>query len=185
MAVATEAEEELRNFLRKNLDETRTVLELGCGTARNLQTICSQNLKFNKYLGLDFSPQMLAVARSKFGDNPAVEFQEQDITEVNYTKEKFDIILCTWVLSYPRSASSLVNKAQGWLKPGGKLFLIFSTRSKWYVNFWLHPIATHLFSAKPVDEEEVRKFNNIKSRHSYAAHVTTVVEIWEGVGKPV
>ena len=62
MAMATEAEKELSNFLRKNIDENRMILELGCGAARNLQKIYSLNLKFKRYLGLDFSSRMLAVA---------------------------------------------------------------------------------------------------------------------------
>lgn len=185
MAVATEAEEELNNFLRKNLDETSSVLELACGTARNLQKIYSLDLKFKKYLGLDFSHGMLAVARGKFPDNPTVEFKEQDITLADYSGEKFDIILCTWVLSHLQSQSIFVNKAQEGLKRDGKLFLIFFTRPKWYINFWLSPIATYLFSARPVAEEEVRRFNNIKTMHSYAANITTVVEIQKGTGKAI
>src|SRR3972149_4952060 len=87
-AVAAEAERELREFLRGNLDETMTILELGCGTARNLENIRSIDLKFKKYLGLDFSPSMLDVARSKFPDNPSVEFREQDTTTLDCIKEK-------------------------------------------------------------------------------------------------
>ena len=183
--MATEAEKELSNFLRKNIDENRMILELGCGAARNLQKIYSLNLKFKRYLGLDFSSRMLAVARSKFPDSPAVEFKEQDITAADYTGEKFDIILCTWILSHLQSPSVLVNKARGWLKPGGKLFLIFFTRPKWYINFWLYPLATYLFSAKPVAGEEVRKFHNVKARHNYTTNITSVVEIREGTGKAI
>lgn len=178
-AVATDAEKELSRFLRQNIKETTTILELGCGTARNLENIYSLNLKFKKYLGLDFSHQMLAVARSKFVGNPAVEFKHQDITSVDYTMEKFDIILCTWVLSHLESPSLLVNKAQGLLKQGGRFLLIFFTRPQWYVNFWLSPIATYLFSATPVDEEEVRRFKNVRVRHSYAGNITTFVEVYK------
>ncbi len=185
MAVGAEAEGELTNFLRENLNETRTVLELGCGTARNLQTIYSLNLKFKKYLGLDFSPQMLRIARNKFRNKPSVEFREKDVTALDDMTERFDVIFCTWVSSHLKSPSSFVNQAQGLMSKHGRFFLIFFTQPKWYINFWMYPIARYLFSAKPLTEEEVRKFKNIKARHSYAANITTVVEIWEGVGKAV
>ncbi len=177
--VGTEVEKELNNFLREHLDETSTILELGCGTARNLEHICSLNLKFKKYLGLDFSPQMLAVARSKFSNNSAIEFKEQDITLIDYPIEKFDIILCTWVLSHFESPSVLVNKAQALLEHGGRFFLIFFTKPKWYINFWLYPLATYLFSAVPVSEKEIRKFNNVRVRHSHASNITTCVEVYD------
>jgi len=143
---ATEAEDELSNFLMENLDETRIILEVGCGTARNLEKIYSLNLKFKKYLGMDFSPRMLRVARRKFLDNPAVEFEEGDITILDSIVERFDIILCTWVLSHIESPSAFVNRAQSLLKQDGKFFLILFTRPRWYLNFWLSPIATYLFS---------------------------------------
>ena len=57
--IPSKAEDELRSFLQNNLDETKTILELGCGTALNLEKIFSLNLKFKKYLGLDPPPDML------------------------------------------------------------------------------------------------------------------------------
>lgn len=177
-AVAAEAEEEFATFLRDNLDEANTILELGCGTARNLEKIFSLNLKFKNYLGLDFSPNMLKVARRKFRDNPNVEFREKDITLINNADGKYDIIICTWMLSHLGSPSDFVNKTQRLLNKDGRFFLIFLTRPRWYMNFWLYPIATYLFSAKPVGNEEVGKFSNVKVRQTYTAGITTCVEVY-------
>ncbi len=177
-AVAAEAEEEFATFLGDNLDEAITILELGCGTARNLERIFSLNLKFKNYLGLDFSPNMLKVARRKFRDNPNVEFREKDVTLLNNVEDKYDIIICTWILSHFGSPSDFVNKTQRLLNKDGRLFLIFLTRPRWYMNFWLYPVATYLFSAKPVSNEEVEKFNNVKVRQTYTAGITTCIEIY-------
>ncbi len=92
--VASRAERDLSTFLRENLDENKTILELACGTAMNLEKIFSLNLKFKSYLGLDFSPDMLRIARRKFHGYPNVEFRERDITRFDDINDKFDIIIC-------------------------------------------------------------------------------------------
>lgn len=79
---ASGAETNLSTFLRQNLDENKTILELACGTAMNLEKIFSLTLKFRSYLGLDFSPDMLRIARRKYYGHPNVEFREQDITKL-------------------------------------------------------------------------------------------------------
>jgi ubiquinone/menaquinone biosynthesis C-methylase UbiE len=61
--ISRKSEKDLAKFLKENLDETKTILELGCGTALNVQKIFSLNLKFKKYTGLDFTAEMLRIAK--------------------------------------------------------------------------------------------------------------------------
>ncbi len=175
--VATKAEENLTVFLKTNLDETKSILELGCGTALNLEKILTLNLKFKKYLGLDFSPDMLKIAKSKFEDVSNVKFQQKDITYLEDIDEKFDIIICTWVLSHLPSPSQVINQAQKLLSPQGRLFLIFFSKPKWFVNIWLYPFAKYLFKTNPLSDKEVSKFMNVKTKHKFSANITTIVVI--------
>ena len=171
--VASKAEKQLGLFLKNNTGGNKSVLELGCGTALNLKKI--GDLK--RYLGLDFSPDMLKIAKGKFSTLPNVKFQQKDITKLDDINEKFDIIICTWVLSHLQNPARVVNQAQRLLSRNGKFFIIFFTVPKWYLNFWLYPIAKYLFRSRCVSEETIKKFNNVKTRQSFSANITTVIEI--------
>lgn len=176
--VATKAEKELTDFLKKNVDENTSILELGCGTALNLKKIVYLNLKFKRYLGLDFSPDMLRIAESKFPTLPNVKFQQKDITKLDDISEEFDIILCTWVLSHLQNPAQVVNQAQRLLSERGKFFIICFTVPKWHIGFWLYPFAKYLFNTRCVSEENIKKFNNVKTRQSFSSNITTVIEIY-------
>ena len=175
--VSIKAEKELATFLEKNVSNNASILELGCGTALNLEKIFALDLNFKKYLGLDFSTDMLEIAKNKFVNLPNVKFQQKDITSLNDIEEKFDIVICTWVLSHLQSPSQVVNQMQKLISPRGKAFLIFFSRQKWFINVWLYPLAKYLFKAKPVSKEEISKFNNVKTEHKFAAGITTTIEI--------
>jgi len=174
---SSKAEKEFTSFLKDTIDETKTILDLGCGTGLNLEKIHSLKLKFKKYLGLDFSKDMLDIAKNKFAHAPRVEFKQKDITNLNDIAEKFDVIICTWVLSHLQSPSSVVNQAQKSLAPDGKMFLIFFSKPRWYINVWLYFPAKYIFQTKPLTEVEVNKFKNVKTRHKYSGHITSTVTI--------
>lgn len=175
---ASRAEMDLSNFLRDNLDETKTILELGCGTALNLEKIFSLGLKSKSYLGVDFSPDMLRMARRKFQRYPNVEFKEKNLIRLEDINDKFDILICTWVLSHLPSPSSFVNQAQGLMKEDSKFFLIFFSEPRWYLRFWITPLAWRLLRSRCVGEEEVSKFENVRNIRRYSGNMVTVVEIY-------
>ncbi len=175
--VAVQAEEDFTLFLKKNLNKNKTILELGCGTALNLEKIFNLNLKFKRYLGLDVSSDMLAIAKAKFPDNRKIEFQQKDITQLGKTGKKFDIIICTWVLSHLDAPAQVVNNMQRLLSPSGKMFFVFFSKPKWYINLWLYPLARYLFKAKPLTEDEINKFKNVRTKHKFSGDITTTMII--------
>lgn len=178
LLAASGAESDLSAFLRGNLDDSKTILELGCGTALNLEKIFSLDLKFKSYLGLDFSPDMLRMARRKFQGYPNVEFREKDITTLVDVSDRFDVLICTWVLSHLPSPSALVNQTQGLMREDSKLFLIFFSVPKWYLAFWVGPLARVLFRSQYLKDEEVNKFKNVRKISRYSGNMVTVVEIY-------
>ncbi|GCC10756.1 hypothetical protein IPdc08_00791 [archaeon] len=173
----SKAEGDLANFLKDNLDESKTVLELGCGTGANLEKIYSLNLEFKKYLGLDFSPDMLKIAKNKFRNNSIVEFRETDITELDDIKEQFDIIICIIVISHLQSRPDFVNKSQRLLNKNGNFFLILHTKPEWYINFWLFPFIW-LSRMSLISDDEIKKFENIKVINKYSGNLITAIEIY-------
>ncbi|MFQ5475204.1 MAG: class I SAM-dependent methyltransferase [Candidatus Nanoarchaeia archaeon] len=170
--VAKEAEEQLADFLKKNVNKDTDVLDLGCGTALNLKKILKENIKFKSYTGMDFSQDMLNIARNNFKD---ATFIRQDIRNLN--SKKYDIIICTWVLSHLPEPAGTVNKAQKKLKLNGKMFLTFLSRPKWYVRCWFNPLAKYVFQSRYVLDEEVKQFKNVRKKNSFSADITTVVHI--------
>jgi 2-polyprenyl-3-methyl-5-hydroxy-6-metoxy-1,4-benzoquinol methylase len=175
--ISRKSEKDLEKFLKNNLNETKTILELGCGTALNVQKIFSLNIKFKKYTGMDFTPEMLEIARKKFPKTPNVEFHQKDITNLTGIKEKYDIIISTWVMSHLKNQSEVVNEAQKLLKPDGKMFLIFFSKAKWFLHILVYLPAKLIFNSKEVPESEIQKFKNVKSRQSYITNMVTTIEI--------
>lgn len=175
--IARQAEKTLTKFLKQNIDESKTILELGCGTALNLYKIFKLKLKFKNYLGIDFTDSMLQIAKNKFKNKQNVKFRLGDITKLENLDEKFDILLCTWVISHVENPVEFVNNAQKHLEPGGKFFLVFYTKPKWYLNYLFKPAAKHLFYADSFDHSIIEKFYNVKSHQTFSSDLVTVVEI--------
>ena len=68
--------------------EGMKVLEVGCGTGANLQLY--QNSGCEAF-GIDLSPSMLEVARSKLGDR--ADLLVADATEMPYADDSFDLVI--------------------------------------------------------------------------------------------
>ena len=97
------------------------------------------NLKFKKYLGLDFSLDMLKIEQSKFVNTLSIEFQQKDFTGLDDINEKYDILICTWVLSRLQSPSDLVNRTQKLInKEGSFHYLGKLVRGFFYVENLIH-----------------------------------------------
>ncbi|EEG77891.1 class I SAM-dependent DNA methyltransferase [Dethiobacter alkaliphilus] len=177
------AEQKFSNFLLSNVDKNKTILELGCGTAVNLEKIHELNLSFKSYVGVDLTPNMLEAAKNKFPSDSAIEFLQEDLYDFVNNEIKnnrtYDIILCTWVLSHLEHQGQLINEIQKLLNDNGKLFLIFTTKPKWYVSFWMTPLFKWIFSGNYVPETEIKQFNNVLNFQQFSANMVSVVEIGE------
>jgi SAM-dependent methyltransferase len=75
-------------FVRPQLAGARTVLELACGTGSVLAHLRDEHA----VVGVDLSPEMLAIAREKL---PDVELVEGDMTSIRLDR-RFDAVLCLY-----------------------------------------------------------------------------------------
>ena len=115
----------------RDLDETVTkeslskidffkVLELGCGTGKNTEWLIT---KADKLVGLDFSKNMLALARKKI-TSPKVTFINADLNEkwpVN--NNSFDLVTINLTLEHIKILDHIFNSAFMKLAQGGKCFV--------------------------------------------------------------
>jgi SAM-dependent methyltransferase len=88
MGDRTEMASYIRRLIRQHKPKARTLLELGCGTGAILKILA----RYYDVVGLDLSPQMLAIARKKL---PHVRFYRKDMVRFELAT-KFDVIICVF-----------------------------------------------------------------------------------------
>jgi 2-polyprenyl-3-methyl-5-hydroxy-6-metoxy-1,4-benzoquinol methylase len=110
-----------------------SALDIGCGTG-SLSLVLGE-LGYS-VTGIDFSAEMLTIARNKaLKANLPITFEQQDANDLLLLDTEFDVILCRHVLwSLPEPAHTLV-QWERLLKPGGQLVLI---EGFWYTGVGLH-----------------------------------------------
>ena len=173
--VTPEAEKNIQIFLKEYVSEDKSILELGCGTGKNMESIQRLNLSFKNYLGLDLTPEMMNQAISKFKSNNRVTFKHQDITNLDNLDEKYDVIISTWVISHIHLPSEVINKAQNLLKEKGYFYLVFMTKPKWFLSLMMWPFML-LFKLRYVSESEIKKIRNVKEINRYSFSTSILIK---------
>jgi ubiquinone/menaquinone biosynthesis C-methylase UbiE len=103
-------------------EERMRVLDVGCGTGVHLEIYRRFNCK--KLYGIDTSPSMLDVARSRLGKN--AELRLGNATEIPYESDTFDLVLCMLVLHEmdQPTRNSVLAEIKRVLKTDGHILLI-------------------------------------------------------------
>ena len=96
------------------------VLELGCGTGKNTRWLVR---KAAKVTSVDFSAEMLAVARSRIR-SARVRFITADITRPwKFAGDRFDLIIFSLVLEHIKDLDAIFRKARKSLNTGGQVYI--------------------------------------------------------------
>ena len=99
------------------------VLEIGCGTARNLIRLAKRYPSLRLY-GIDASQEMLKTARRKAG-NYAIELFYTLAEEFDYIKYTgFDVVFFSYSLSMIPTWRRVLDDALANLGPGGALYIV-------------------------------------------------------------
>lgn len=107
-----------------------TVLEVGCGTARNL--ICAERRYQNaRFFGLDVSEEMLKTARAsiaKSGESNRIKVAQADATAFDpqalFGLSSFDRIFISYAVSMIPAWEAVLDRAAATLAPGGALHVV-------------------------------------------------------------
>lgn len=116
------------NLIKAHVKETKTLLDLGCGTGKHAELFCEKGYTVH---GVDLSFEMLEVAQTRaLNKQGQMEFTHSNIQELNLNKQ-FDVIISLFhVMSYQNSNEALIQAfevAKKHLKKGGIFIFDF-----WY-----------------------------------------------------
>lgn len=107
-----------------NLRDGIRVLDLGCGSVSPVELggYVGPN---GEYVGVDFSPGLLSIARQKVRDLGMdwVSLKEMDIRRA-IPKRKYDVVVMSFVLEYIPEIHQTVVKALNFVDEGGKLIIV-------------------------------------------------------------
>lgn len=145
-----------------------TVLEIGCGTGRNL-ILAAHRYPEARFYGFDISEAMLETARAsvaRAGLSDRIMLAQGDATDFD-TAAMFDSVsavdraFCSYTLSMIPPWQAVLPQAIACLKPGGRLHIVdFGQQSGWPKVFqslmfaWLEKFSVH---PRADLEEELRK----------------------------
>ena len=94
-----------------------TALDAACGTGRHAKYLASQG---HSVTGLDASPAMLEVARSKI---PSARFEVADLSSIPMPNDAVDLAVCSLALTHCQELGPPTKELARVLRPGGTLVI--------------------------------------------------------------
>lgn len=116
-----------RQFIQPLLDAASvssnlSLLDVGCGPGYVSAAAANRGAK---PVGLDFSKEMIAIARKMF---PEIEFREGDAQNLPFEDQRFDRVVANFAVLHLAEPQRAMNEANRVLKPGG--WFAFTTWAK-------------------------------------------------------
>lgn len=133
-------QEEILRWQDARGDQPYSVLDVGCGTG-TLCSVLSGDPRAERLVGLDYSPNMVEMAKEKFEAIPAehhhkMEAVQGDAEQLPFEPESFDVLTCCNSFHhYPNQPEAIAGFFRV-LKPGGLLLLMDGFRDNvvgWFV----------------------------------------------------
>jgi ubiquinone/menaquinone biosynthesis C-methylase UbiE len=123
---------------RLAISHNSNILDFGCGTGALLQSLLSL-APDAKLTGLDFSPEMLDIAKAKLKDSAELLLGSAD--HLPFAEESFDLVISTSAFHYFPNPLQVMTEATRVLKTNGRLVITDWCYDYWtcrLLDFWLH-----------------------------------------------
>jgi len=134
-----------------------TVLDVACGTGELERLLIEQQAK-QIVTGVDFSNQMLAIARPKFADQPSVTFQQASASALPWSQPEFDVVVCANAFHYFDGPDQVLAEMRRVLQPTGRVVILdwcrdfFVCRLCDWVLGWLDPAHQNCYTEAELHE---------------------------------
>lgn len=112
--------------------KNKRILDIGTGTGRFVFPLSK---KAKEIIGIDISEEMIDYSRSKLESHKAdnVSFHVMDASEIDFEKNKFDIVLGVGIFEYIEELSPYFEEVNRVLKERGRFILTIHNK-KWIFN---------------------------------------------------
>lgn len=117
----------LISYFRFAIPVSARVAEIGCGTGYLLNA-----LRPSEGLGIDISPEMIAIARNKY---PHLRFEVMDAEQISLD-EKFDYVIISDTLGYLEDIQKAFREIKKIVHPGTRVLITYHS-FLWEPLFWL------------------------------------------------
>lgn len=99
------------------------VLDVACGTGE-FERLLVERHPNQAVTGVDFSGQMLAIARSKFATAPNVHFRQAAAASLPFPDSQFGVITCANAFHYFDEPDAALTEMARVLRPGGRVMIL-------------------------------------------------------------
>lgn len=115
------------------------ILEIGCGTGRNLRRLQNQ-YPDAQITGVDLSSDMLKVAKKRVKGTKQIRLINADFLSDDLELKSFDLILLSYSLTmFGQQADSILERISQNLKPGGYVAVVdFNTSPAEWFRKWMN-----------------------------------------------
>ena len=114
----------MRTLAALALNGGESVLDAGCGTGLLLEMQAKAVDRQGRAEGIDFSEDMLDVARTRCADFEQVSLQQGNVEELGFDAETFDALSCTQTLLYVQKIDKALREMYRVLKHGGRIAIV-------------------------------------------------------------
>ncbi len=100
------------------------VLDAGCGTGLLLEQMARSVGDSGQVVGVDYSPDMLDMARHRCRDLGNVDLQQGSVEQLDFEAERFDVVSCTQTLLYVEQVETALSEIHRVLKQHGRVAIL-------------------------------------------------------------
>jgi len=100
------------------------VLDAGCGPGLLLEQMARSVGDSGQVVGLDYSPDMLDIARHRCQDLGNVELQQGSVEQLDFEVERFDVVSCIQTLLYVEQVETALGEIHRVLKQHGRVAIL-------------------------------------------------------------
>ena len=128
------------------LNESTCILDIGCGPATAAQLLKG---RYGRYIGVDYSEELIALAREFHKENKRAEFIAGNVRECSLGVHVADVVLSMGLLHHVSDFEALFNNLRKSAKPGAFLVALEPAGSNPFLEFmrWARKKMDPLYSA--------------------------------------